>query len=180
MRYAATPYALEHLPPAPPVATAESDGRGPPDPAARLLHEALDPEAGEGVVPTPSGGPGGAREPRRRRADRPGYDAVRWWLANGHGLLPALTVLCLVLAVLVTAVLWFQQGARLIAATWVWHWAWRWWRAPSGGAGGPAHTERYRAVMGSGGWRRRRAAAIRRAGRRCQRCGARGRWTCTT
>ena len=28
--------------------------------------------------------------------------------------------------------------------------------------------------MGSGGWRRRRAAAIRRAGRRCQRCGARG------
>jgi hypothetical protein len=60
VRYAATPYALEHLPPAPPVATAESDGRGPPDPAARLLHEALDPEAGEGVVPTPSGGPGGA------------------------------------------------------------------------------------------------------------------------
>ena len=107
--------------------------------------------------------------------DHPGYDAVRWWLANGHGLLPALTVLCLVLAVLVTAVLWFQQGARLIAAAWVWHWAWRWWRRRRpGAAGGPAHTERYRAVMGSGGWRRRRAAAIRRAGRRCQRCGARG------
>ena len=112
----------------------------------------------------------------RRRADHWAYDAVRWWLPTARLLLPALSVLCLVLAVLLTALLWFQGGAgsssrpgsgagRGLVA-----------RRPRrpGDAGGPAHTERYRAVMGSGGWRRRRAAAIRRAGRRCQRCGARG------
>jgi hypothetical protein len=104
--------------------------------------------------------------------------AVSWWLANGAGFLPVLTVLCFVLALAVAGYLGFLQGARILAAAYVWRRAWRWWRSRrpggAGGAGGHAHSGRYRAVMGSAGWRRLRAATIRRAGRRCERCGARG------
>ena len=101
--------------------------------------------------------------------------AASWWFANGHAFLLAIVALCFILALVIAAYLWFLQGARIVAAAWVWRRAWRWWRARRpGGAGGHAHTERYRAVMASGGWRRRRAAAIRRAGRRCQRCGSGG------
>ena len=103
------------------------------------------------------------------------YRATAWWFANGHAFLPAVAALCFLLALLIATYLWFLQGSRIVAAAWVWRRAWRWWRARClGGAGGRAHSERYRAVLASGGWRRRRAAAIRRAGRRCQRCGARG------
>ncbi len=57
-----------------------------------------------------------------------------------------------------------------------------WWRGGSwlggrstdhaGGAGG--RSSEYARVMASPGWRRRRREAIRRAGHRCQECGARG------
>ena len=77
------------------------------------------------------------------------------------------------MAVLGVVYVWFLQGARIIAAGYVWRRAWAWWRSRPGGTAG-GHTERYRAVMGSEGWRRRRRQALRRAGRRCQRCGARG------
>jgi hypothetical protein len=104
--------------------------------------------------------------------------AAAWWFAHGQTLLPAVAALCFVLALLIAAYLWFLQSARLLAAAWVWRRAWRWWRTrrPEGarGAGGRAQTARYRAVMASGGWRRRRRRAIGRAGRRCQRCGAPG------
>ena len=99
--------------------------------------------------------------------------AAAWWFAHGQAFLPAATALCLILALLIAAYLWFLQSARLLAAVWIWRRAWRWWRLRrSGGAGGRAQTARYRAVMASGGWRRRRRRAIGRAGRRCQRCGA--------
>jgi hypothetical protein len=68
-----------------------------------------------------------------------------------------------------------QAGARWIVVLYVWRRAWRWWRArfsAIGGAGG--QSERYESVMQSAAWRRRRAQAIRRAGRRCQECGAGG------
>jgi hypothetical protein len=108
-------------------------------------------------------------------SDHWAYQAASWWFANGHAFLPTAAALCFISALLIAAYLWFLQGARIIAAAWVWRRAWRRWRAPRpGGAGDRAHTARYRAVMASGGWRRRRAAAIRRAGRRCQRCGVRG------
>jgi hypothetical protein len=104
------------------------------------------------------------------------YHVARWVLRDGDVLLLPAFVLLLAMAGLLTALAWLQGGARLLMALLVWRRAWAWWRGRPfghpGGAGG--HTERYRAVMSSGGWRRRRAAAIRRAGRRCQRCGARG------
>jgi hypothetical protein len=99
--------------------------------------------------------------------------ATAWWLANGHAFLPAATAICFLLALVIAASLWFLQGARLIAAGWVWRRAWRWWR-PRRPEGPGGHSVAYRAVMASAGWRRRRARAVRRAGRRCQRCGARG------
>jgi hypothetical protein len=96
-----------------------------------------------------------------------------WLFRHGAQLVPWMIVLCVLVALTSSALLWFQSGARYF-------WAWRQWqrawsgRAPfhPGGAGG--HTSEYRAVMQSSGWRRRRAHAIRRAGGRCQHCGAGG------
>jgi 5-methylcytosine-specific restriction endonuclease McrA len=110
--------------------------------------------------------------PSSAGSGHPVYDAVRWWLAYGHGLLPVLAVLCFVLALLVATYLWFLNGARIIAAAWVWRRARTWWRHRPRGDGG--HSAEYEAVLSSPGWRRLRRRAIRRAGRRCQRCGARG------
>lgn len=103
---------------------------------------------------------------------------LTWWvLHHGDEFLPLFWVLWTVIIVSALAYLYFLQGARVIAAAWGWRRAWRWWRARSsghpGGTGG--HSDRYEAVMQSAGWRRRRAQAIRRAGHRCQECGARGR-----
>jgi hypothetical protein len=75
------------------------------------------------------------------------------------------------------AYLWFLQGARIIAAAWVWRRAWEWWRArsgpfaPSGGAGG--HSRDYDAFMASPAWKRQRARALRRDRGRCRDCGGR-------
>ena len=117
--------------------------------------------------------------PSSAPTDHWAYHVARWVLRDGDVLLLPAFVLLLATAGLLTALAWLQGGARLLVAVWVWRRAWAWWRGrpfghPAGDAGGHAHSERYRAVMASGGWRRRRAAAIRRAGRRCQRCGARG------
>lgn len=68
---------------------------------------------------------------------------------------------------------WVQAGARWLVVLWVWRHAWRWWRYRSragrpGGAGGHReHSARYRAVMGSRGWRRRRQLVLHRQGGRC-------------
>ncbi len=104
------------------------------------------------------------------------YHVARWVLRDGDVLLLPAFVLLLVMAGLLTALEWLQGGARLLVAGWVWRRSWAWWRGRPFGHPGDAggHSERYRAVMASGGWRRRRRRAIGRAGRRCQRCGARG------
>jgi len=112
----------------------------------------------------------------------PAYGAARWLLVHGGALLPVALALCVLGVLAGTASLWFLQGARLLAAVWVWWRAWAWWRSCSGpspdrpgGAGGHREpSDRYRRVMASPGWRRRRAQTIRRAGRRCQACGRRG------
>jgi hypothetical protein len=107
------------------------------------------------------------------------YPLARWVLAHGDSLVPVAFVLMALLLVALLALVWLQGGARLIAAVWVWRQAWRWWRArasgrrPGGAGGHRAHSERYRRVMGSAGWRRRQV--LRRQGGRCAWCGARGR-----
>jgi hypothetical protein len=96
------------------------------------------------------------------------YRLTIWLLQHGAVLTPVAIGLCFLVVVACSALLWFQSGARYI-------WAWRQWQSlfrPSGGAGG--HTMLYRRTMQSTGWRRRRAQAIRRAGHRCEECGARG------
>jgi hypothetical protein len=105
------------------------------------------------------------------------YQTGRWLLAHGLALVPVAFVLLLLLAAVLLALAWLQGGARLIVAVWVWRQALAWWRARAptsrpGGAGG--RSALYQAVMASSAWRRRRRQALRRAGRRCQRCGARG------
>jgi hypothetical protein len=108
------------------------------------------------------------------------YHLATWVLRHGDALVLPAFVLLLLVAGFFCVLAWLQGGARVIVAVWVWRRALAWWRTRSpagrpGGAGGHGeHSGFYRAVMGSGRWRRRRAAAIRRAGRRCQRCGARG------
>ena len=74
--------------------------------------------------------------------------------------------------------LWVVQGARLAVLVAIAGGALLWLRdralggvpsvppTPSGGRGG--RSARYQAVMRSVGWRRRRARALRAAGRRCQ------------
>ena len=113
----------------------------------------------------------------------PAYGGARWLLAHGDALLPVALALCVLGVLTGTASLWFLQGARIIAAVWIWRRAWAWWRSrsgsspdrPGGGGGHRKHSDRYRRVMASPGWRRRRSQTIRHAGRRCQKCGQRGR-----
>jgi len=101
-----------------------------------------------------------------------------WLFWHGAQLAPVVLGLCVVVVLACSLLLWFKEGARYL-------WAWRQWRSvslfrPSGGAGGHTRTHahsqslEYRRTMQSAGWRRRRAQAIRRAGHRCQECGARG------
>jgi hypothetical protein len=105
------------------------------------------------------------------------YQTGRWLLAYGPALVPVAFVVLLLLAAVLLALAWLQGGARLLVAVWVWRWALAWWRArgPAGRPGGAGGRRAlYQAVMASSGWRRRRRRALRRAGRRCQRCGAPG------
>lgn len=88
------------------------------------------------------------------------------WLAAGLALL-----IVVPLALLSLLSRGFLHGAKLIAAGWVWREAWRA-LSRRGGAGG--HSALYQATMRSASWRRTRAQAIRRAGRRCAWCRSRG------
>jgi hypothetical protein len=103
-------------------------------------------------------------------------------LAYGDALVPVAFALMALLLALLLVLLWIQAGARWIAVFWVWRQALAWWRARSGGSGGPpgrrpggaggaressGHSARYRAVMGSRGWRRRRRSVLRVQGGRC-------------
>jgi hypothetical protein len=100
---------------------------------------------------------------------------ARWVLAHGDALVPVAFVLMALLLAALLALAWLQGGARLLVAVWVWRRAWAWWRGRRGasggrpgGAGGPrGHSEHYRRVMGSAGWRRRRRQVLRRQGGRC-------------
>jgi hypothetical protein len=99
------------------------------------------------------------------------------WALGPHPLLDAVLLpAMLLLALLLLLALWAVRAAKvalLLTAVGV---ALLWLRERvSGRPGGPGgRSDRYRRVMASRGWRRRRAAAIRRAGRRCEACGARG------
>jgi hypothetical protein len=95
-----------------------------------------------------------------------GYRLTSWLVDHGEQLLLPGLALCVLLLLAAMAYLWFLQGARLIAAGWVWS------RFVDGfrhrGAGGPReHSAEYEAVMKSPGWRRRRAGVLRRQGGRC-------------
>jgi hypothetical protein len=56
----------------------------------------------------------------------PAYHIALWLFAHGAQLVPWVIVLSVVLALLASASLWFQQGAR-------WLWAWRQWQRAWGG-----------------------------------------------
>ena len=105
--------------------------------------------------------------------------AVALWALGPHPILSAVALpLLLVTAALLLLALWVVRGARLVALVAIAGGVLLWLRdrahggvlgvspAPSGGRGG--HSARYRAVMGSPGWRQRRARVLRAAGRRCQ------------
>jgi hypothetical protein len=109
--------------------------------------------------------------------------AAAVWALGPHPILSAVALpLLLATAALMLLALWVVQGARLALVAALAGGALLWLReraqrggtgfTPSGGRGG--RSARYQGVMQSVGWRRRRSRAIRRAGRRCQACGARG------
>jgi len=105
--------------------------------------------------------------------------AVAAWALGPHPILSAVALpLVLTTAALLLLALWVVQGAHLAVLAALAGGALLWLRdrvsggargvfpAPSGGRGG--HSARYRAVMASPGWRRRRARVLRAAARRCQ------------
>jgi len=110
---------------------------------------------------------------------------VATWALGPHPTLSAVALpLLLTTAALLLLALWVVQGARLAILVALAGGALLWLRdrahggvpgiarTPSEGRGG--RSARYQAVMRSAGWRRRRARALRAAGRRCQECGASG------
>ena len=104
------------------------------------------------------------------------YRLTDWALHHGDALLPVFWLFWVVVMVCAIAHLYFLQGARIIAAAWVWRRTLAWWRRSHGHPGGAGgHTMLYERTMQSSGWRRRRREAIRRAHGRCQECGAGGR-----
>jgi hypothetical protein len=102
------------------------------------------------------------------------------WLFH-HGVLIGVLAFALAIPVALLGVvyLWTLNGARFVAAVWVWRQAWRWWRgragslAPSGGAGGYGYSADYVTFMQSPEWRQQRGRVLRRDGHRCQQCGGR-------
>ena len=107
-------------------------------------------------------------------------DVLLW--AFEHGVTIGLVALVLAIPVALAwawRYLWFLQGAKTIAAVWVWRRAWWWWRsrsspfAPSGGAGGGGYSPEYLAFMQSPAWRDQRGRVLRRDGHRCAQCGGR-------
>jgi hypothetical protein len=103
------------------------------------------------------------------------YRALSWWLANGEAFLPWIGALLVLMAVAVAGTVWAIRAVKLAVLVTAAAAAAEWWRA--GGWArltGRGRSPEYEAVMRSGGWRRRRRQAIRRAGRRCEQCGERG------
>ena len=123
----------------------------------------------------PSGAPGGRVVLTPQEVEQHwAYRLTRWGLDHGEQLLVAGLVLCVLLLALSTAYLWFFQGARIIAAGWVWQQFLRGLRRPEGmGAGG--HSALYEATLRSPEWHRVRRETIRQQGRRCAWCGGGGR-----
>jgi hypothetical protein len=108
-------------------------------------------------------------------------DLLLWALEHGITIGLVAFVLALPVALAGVAYLWFLQGARTIAAGWVWVQFFRWLRdrrSPGGspfghpgGAGG--HSREYVAFMASPEWRRQRERVLRRDRHRCTECGGR-------
>jgi hypothetical protein len=106
-------------------------------------------------------------------------DLALW--AFQHGVLIGLIAFALAVPVALLGVvyMWTLNGARFIAAVWVWRRAWEWWRSrsgprsPSGGAGGYGYSHDYLAFMQSPAWRAQRGRVLRRDAHRCQQCGGR-------
>ena len=115
-------------------------------------------------------------------------DAILW--AFDHGVAIGLIAFVLAIPVALAGVVyvWMLQGARVIAAVWVWRRFLHWWRTGrtdgagagpltlplSGGAGG--YSAEYTAFMRSGAWAQQRERVLRRDGHRCQGCGGAGGW----
>jgi hypothetical protein len=105
----------------------------------------------------------------------PAYGVTIWLLAHGGELL-AVGLVAAVLGVLAgSAYLWFLNGAKVIAAGWVWREFLRGVRSgsrpPSGGRGGQSAA--YVAFMQSAAWKTQRRRVLQRDGRRCRDCGGR-------
>jgi hypothetical protein len=106
-------------------------------------------------------------------------DVLVWVFQHGVAIGIVALVLAVPVALAGVAYLWFLQGAKTIAAVWVWRRAWWWWRsrsspfAPSGGAGGGGYSPEYLAFMQSPAWRHQRDRVLRRDGQRCAQCGGR-------
>jgi hypothetical protein len=109
-------------------------------------------------------------------------DFLLWALEHGVTIGLVAFLLAIPLALLGVAYLWFLQGARTIAAGWVWVQLFRWLRdrrttgarspfGHPGGAGG--YSREYAAFFSSAAWARQRARVLRRDGHRCQACGGR-------
>lgn len=96
-----------------------------------------------------------------------------WLFDHGAELLPVALGICVLGVVLGSAYLWFLQGARIIAAGWVWKQFLRGLRSrsPSGGRGGLSPD--YQAFMQSAAWKSQRRRVLRRDGRACRDCGGR-------
>jgi hypothetical protein len=101
--------------------------------------------------------------------------AFVWLFRHPEVVYPLALGICVLFVLLCVAYLWFLQGARIIAAAWVWRRFFRWLRtrsdSPSGGRGG--QSREYQAFMGSTTWRRQRARVLRRDRGRCRDCGGR-------
>jgi hypothetical protein len=114
-------------------------------------------------------------------------DALLWAFEHGVALGLIAFALAVPVALFGVVYLWLLQGARVIAAVWVWRRFLHWWRTgrtdsggaapspipPSGGAGG--HSAEYVAFMGSSTWERQRGRVLRRDRGRCADCGGRAR-----
>jgi hypothetical protein len=94
------------------------------------------------------------------------YRLTRWLLAHGEQLLLPGLAAGVLLLVAVVAYLWFLQGARLIAAGWVWSRFLEGFRH-RGARGEAKHSPEYDAYLSSAAWRRRRGRVLRQQGGRC-------------
>ena len=103
------------------------------------------------------------------------------WALEGHNglVLGSLTLILIVPLLLgMVAYLWLLQGAKIIAAVWVWRRFWAWLRGRGGHQDGDGRSQRrreYEEYISSAEWRRRRQEILRRDRHRCQAPGCRAR-----